>query len=106
MPRNQIADLFRPLSASHRAVVLAWGAAVMALLTMGAAYADYRPGLVKYDAATGKVLETVDFLPGSSDPHGLMMHNGSLVSCDAGIHPGWPTNDSPTTGWIFRIDFV
>lgn len=69
-------------------------------------YADYRPALAKYDAATGKVLEIVDFLPGSSDPHGLAMHDGTLISCDAGIHPGWPTNESPTAGWIFRIDFV
>jgi hypothetical protein len=69
-------------------------------------YAEGRPGLVKYDAATGKLLETVDFVPNSSDPHGLVMHNGALISCDAGIHPGWPNNDSPTSGWIFRIDFV
>lgn len=69
-------------------------------------YAEGRPGLVKYDAATGQVLETVDFVPGSSDPHGLAMHDGALISCDAGIHPGWPNNDSPTTGWIFRIDLV
>ena len=69
-------------------------------------YAEYRPGLVKYDAATGKVIETVDFLPNSSDPHGLAMHNGTLISCDAGIHPGWPNNNSPTSGWIFRIDIV
>jgi hypothetical protein len=69
-------------------------------------YADYRPALVKYEAATGRVLELAEFEPGSSDPHGLAMHDGALVSCDAGIHPGWPTNDSPTAGWIFRIDFV
>jgi len=69
-------------------------------------YKEGKPGLVRYDAATGKVLETVDFLPNSSDPHGLAMHNGTLISCDAGIHPGWPNNDSPTSGWIFRIDFV
>ncbi len=69
-------------------------------------FAEGKPGLVKYEAATGKVLELVDFVPGSADPHGLVMHNGSLVSCDAGIHPGWPNNDSPTSGWIFRIDFV
>lgn len=69
-------------------------------------YAEYRPGLVKYDAATGKVLETVDFLANSSDPHGLAMHNGTLISCDAGIHPGWPNNNSPTSGWIFRIDII
>ena len=30
------------------------------------------------------------------------MHDGALISCDAGIHPGWPVNDSPTAGWIFR----
>src|SRR5579883_1058852 len=69
-------------------------------------YVDYRPALVKYDAATGKALETVEFLPGSCDPHGLAMHNGSLISCDAGIHPNWRVNDSPSSGWIFRIDFV
>src|SRR5262249_2897319 len=67
---------------------------------------EYKPGLVRYDAATGKVLETVDFVPGSSDPHGLAMHDGKLISCDAGIHPGWPNNDSPTAGWICQIDFV
>ncbi len=69
-------------------------------------FAEGKPGLVRYDAATGKVLELVDFVPGSADPHGLVMHNGSLVSCDAGIHPNWPNNDSPASGWIFRIDFV
>ncbi|NDJ10111.1 MAG: hypothetical protein EBY17_02825 [Acidobacteriia bacterium] len=69
-------------------------------------FAEGKPGLVKYDAVTGKVLELVDFLPGSADPHGLVMHNGTLISCDAGIHPNWPNNDSPMSGWIFRIDFV
>jgi hypothetical protein len=69
-------------------------------------YSDYRPCLAKYDAVTGKVLETVEFLPNSSDPHGLAMHEGRLIGCDAGIHPNWPNNDSPTAGWIFQIDFV
>jgi hypothetical protein len=69
-------------------------------------YKEGLPGLVKYDAKTGAVLELVDFAPGSCDPHGLAMHNGSLISCDAGIHPGWPANDSPTAGWIFRIDIA
>ena len=45
-------------------------------------------------------------LPNSCDPHGLAMHDGKLISCDAGIHPGWPNNDSPTAGWIFQIDLV
>ena len=69
-------------------------------------YSEGRPGLVRYDAATGKVLETVDFVQNSCDPHGLVMHEGKLISCDAGIHPGWPNNDSPTAGWIFQIDFT
>jgi hypothetical protein len=67
---------------------------------------DYRGGLAKYDATTGRLLETVEFLPGSADPHGLTMHDGVLYSCDAGIHPGWPNNWSKTTGQVFRIDFV
>jgi len=67
---------------------------------------DFQAGLVKYDAATGRVMETVEFLPGSADPHGLAMHDGALISCDAGVHPGWAINDSPTTGWIFRIDLI
>jgi hypothetical protein len=69
-------------------------------------FKEGKPGLVRYEAATGKVLEIVDFVPGSSDPHGLAMHEGKLISCDAGIHPNWPNNDSPTAGWIFQIDFV
>jgi len=69
-------------------------------------YSEYRPCLVRYEAATGNVLETVDFAPNSCDPHGLAVHDGKLISCDAGIHPGWPNNDSPTAGWIFQIDFI
>ena len=69
-------------------------------------YADYRPCLARYDAATGKVLEVVEFAPNSCDPHGLAMHDGKLISCDAGIHPGWPNMDSPTAGWIFQIDIA
>ena len=64
------------------------------------------PGLVKYNGKTGAVLATYDFAPGSCDPHGLEFHNGALVSCDAGIHPGWPNGDSPTAGWIFKIETV
>jgi len=67
---------------------------------------DYRPGLVRYDTSTGRVLETVDFVSDSCDPHGLAMWDGKLISCDAGIHPNWPNRDSPTAGWVFQIDFV
>ena len=41
-------------------------------------HSEYRPCLVRYEAATGKVLETVDFAPNSCDPHGLVMHDGKL----------------------------
>ena len=69
-------------------------------------FAEGLPRLVKYDAATGRVLETAEFLPGSADPHGLEFHDGALISCDAGVHPGWKDRDSPASGAIFRIDFV
>jgi hypothetical protein len=69
-------------------------------------HADYKPGLVRFDMATGRAVELVELLPGSSDPHGLAMKDGKLISCDAGIHPNWKNNDSPTAGWIFQIDFL
>lgn len=69
-------------------------------------YATGKAGLVKYDPSTGEPLLLVDFVSGSSDPHGLEYLNGAFVSCDAGIHPGWQNNDSPTSGWIFRIDLI
>ena len=70
------------------------------------AYSEYRPGLNKYDGKTGQLVMTVDFAPGSSDPHGLVWHDGHLVSSDAGLHPGWQGLQSPTAGSIFRIDIV
>lgn len=69
-------------------------------------FSDGWSGLLKYDVATGKVLEMVELAPGSADPHGLAVHDGKLISCDAGFHPGWPANESPTSGWIFRIDLI
>ena len=67
---------------------------------------DRGAGLIKYDAETGRTLETAQFDESDPDPHGLAMHNGALYSCDAGIHPGWPENKSPTHGYIFRIDLL
>jgi hypothetical protein len=67
---------------------------------------DRGAGLIKYDAETGKVLETVRLAETDPDPHGLAWHDGALYSCDAGIHPGWPENKSPTHGYVFRIDLV
>lgn len=69
-------------------------------------YADFRPALARHDGATGKVIEVVEFMPGSCDPHGLAFHNGKFYGCDAGIHPGWANYDSPTNGWIFQIEIA
>jgi hypothetical protein len=69
-------------------------------------YADGKPGLNKYDGKTGQLLMTVDFAPGSCDPHGLDWHDGKLISCDAGIHPGWKGLESPHSGYIFSIELV
>jgi streptogramin lyase len=69
-------------------------------------YAEGKPGLNKYDGKTGQLLMTVDFAPGSCDPHGLDWHDGKLISCDAGIHPGWKGLESPNSGYIFSIELV
>ncbi|MCB1020059.1 MAG: hypothetical protein KDC27_09025 [Acidobacteria bacterium] len=67
---------------------------------------DFKPGLVRHDLETGRAVEIVELLPGSSDPHGLAVHDGKFISCDAGIHPSWENGASKTAGWIFQIDFV
>jgi hypothetical protein len=69
-------------------------------------YAAGKPGLNKYDGKTGQLLMTVDFQPGSCDPHGLVWHDGHLVSCDAGLHPGWKGMESPSSGDIFSIEIA
>jgi hypothetical protein len=69
-------------------------------------YAEGKAGLNKYDSKTGQLLMTVEFAPGSCDPHGLDWHEGRLISCDAGIHPGWKGLESPHSGWIFSIDIT
>jgi len=69
-------------------------------------YTDGKAGLNKYDGKTGQRLMTVEFEPGSCDPHGLVWHEGRLISCDAGIHPGWKGMESPHSGYIFRIEIT
>jgi hypothetical protein len=83
-----------------------------------AGYEGYTPGLIKYDIKTGKVLEFVDFEPGSCDIHDVAVRGGQLFGIDAGEHPGWPIDNpkfqrpgwpalnSPSAGWIFRIDVI
>jgi len=63
-------------------------------------------GLMRVDPNTGRAIETITFAPGSCDPHGLAYHNGQLISCDAGYHPGWANYNSPSSGWVFRIDIA
>jgi hypothetical protein len=71
-----------------------------------ASFSGGRAGLNKYDGKTGQLLMTVEFEPGSCDPHGLVWHDGRLISCDAGIHPGWKGMESPHSGYIFSIEIV
>jgi hypothetical protein len=81
-------------------------------------YEGYTPGLVKYDVSTGQVVQTVEFVPGSCDMHDVCVHNGQLYGVDAGEHPGWsidvpqyqhpgwPPLNSPSAGYVFKIDLV
>jgi hypothetical protein len=97
-----------PVAVSPRYHGVAWdnGAIWATIGNATAGYSDATFGVAKFDARTGKVLEIVDFEKGSADPHGLCMHNGKLLSCDAGIHPGWKVGDSPTWGSVFEINIA
>ena len=64
------------------------------------------PGLNKYDAATGRLLEQVVFAPTDPDPHGLTIHNGVMYACDAGISPGFVPSGSRSAQYVYRVDFV
>jgi hypothetical protein len=99
--------IYRPpeMGRSHDMTIDADGAIWQVIGNNSRSMAEGRPGLVKYDAATGQVLETAEFVPGSADPHGLEFHDGALISCDAGVHPNWKDQESPFSGAIFRIDF-
>jgi hypothetical protein len=63
-------------------------------------------GLARYDATSGETVLNVDFVTGSADPHAVTVHGGVIYCCDSGLHPGWPDNDSPTTGAIFRVELI
>jgi hypothetical protein len=38
------------------------------------------------------------------DPHGLAIKDGTMYTCDAGIHPGWQDDVSTAHGYVCRID--
>jgi len=108
-PKTWTAEFLIPLSnEADRYHAIAWDNGAIWAVTgnNSKSFKEGTPGLHKYDATSGRLLEIVTFAPGSADPHGLAMHNGKLVSCDAGIHPGWPNYDSPTAGYIFEIDLA
>ena len=81
-------------------------------------YEGYTPGLQRYDIATGQVVEIIEFVPGSCDMHDVTIHKGQLYGVDAGEHPGWsidvpqfqrpgfPPLNSPSGGYVFRIDLI
>jgi hypothetical protein len=81
-------------------------------------YAGYTPGLLKYDTRSGQVLERVEFVPGSCDMHDMAIHNGQFYGIDAGEHPGWsisvpeyqrpgwPPLNSPSGGYVYKIDII
>jgi hypothetical protein len=69
-------------------------------------YATGTPGIARLDGKTGNLVEVIDFAPNTCDPHGLTFHQGKLISCDAGLHPGWPLWDSPYAGAIFQINIA
>lgn len=81
-------------------------------------YEGYTPGLIKYDVKTGRVVLTVEFVPGSCDIHDVAVRDGQLYGVDAGEHPGWsidepayqhpgyPPYNSPSGGYVFRIDLI
>ena len=118
-PEYQIPIILPPDRPRFHGIALDDGAIWVVIGNDSKRYEEGRPGLAKLDATTGELLEIVEFLPGSCDPHGLTMRDGVFISCDAGEHPGWPvgTNtveishsrsggNSPYGGSIFRIDFV
>ena len=86
-----------------RAHGLAWDNGAMWMVTGNA---DGRAGLIKYDAATARPLEIVEFAEFFPDPHGLATKDGVLYTCDAGIHPGWDDDISTAHGYICRVEIL
>ncbi len=83
------------------------GTMLIVIANLGSkSHTENKAGLLRVDPNNGRAIETITFVDGSADPHGLEFHNGQLLSCDAGYHPSWKNYDSPTSQWVFRIDVV
>ena len=72
--------------------------------------------MVKYEIKSGRVVDIVTLPQGEVDLHDIAIHRGQLYGVDAGEHPGFsidvptfqhsdfPPENSPTGGYVFRID--
>ena len=58
----------------------------------------------KLDAKDGRILEQITLSKDDPDPHGMCLYQGHLYYCDAGIAPGGQSNNSPSAGYVCRID--
>jgi streptogramin lyase len=58
----------------------------------------------KLDAKTGRIQEKIVLTKNDPDPHGMCLYKGHLYYCDAGIAPGGVSNESPSAGYVCRID--
>jgi hypothetical protein len=79
-------------------------------------YKGYAAGVVKYEIKSGRVVDVAMLPQGEVDLHDITIHNGQLYAVDAGEHPGYsidvpefqhedfPPENSPTGGYVFRID--
>jgi hypothetical protein len=101
-PNTWEPEFLIPYSAP-RAHGLAWDNGAMWMVTGSA---DGKAGLIKYDAATARPLEIVEFAEFFPDPHGLAIKDGVLYTCDAGIHPGWEDDVSTAHGYICRVEIL
>lgn len=62
--------------------------------------------ILKLHAQDGHVLEKIALSKDDPDPHGMCLYKGHLYYCDAGIGPGGTSNNSPSAGYVCRIDLV
>lgn len=84
------------------------GNILLAVANLTSSFATLKGGLLKIDPTTAELLEIIDMVEGSPDPHGLSFHEGRIICCDAGVRPGWNTTAdlSPRAGEIFSIEIV
>ena len=105
-PQSWAPEMFIPCQAPRLHGLAVNGDAIWIVTGDSNTDPNFTPGLAKYDLATGRLLETAEFVPGSADPHGLTFRDGVMYGCDAGVHPGWLDRASTSSGRIFRVEVV